>query len=475
MEKINDITGSIDSNTKKWQNEEALKRYRMISPLLDESLDAAKKLQLRERIADDNNVSVRTIYRYEQAWLQNQFEGLKPVNRGKRQSAKLPANFEELLQEAILLKREVPLRSVHQIIRILELEGRTGFGVLKRSTLQRHLYDAGFGKKQIKRYAASRDTSSRRFCKPHRMMLAEADIKYGPYLPIGKNGTLKRTYMSVIIDDHSRYVLDAHFYDNQTADIIEDSFRRAILSYGKFQSCYVDNGRQYISRHLGRTLAELGIQRIRAKPRTPWAKGCVESFNRTVSRFNDEARAHKIKTLEELNHFWEIWLNEYYHNEPHEGLREYYISQGMKIPEGGVTPYQEWMRDSKPLVFIDVNVVAKAFMHYEKRRVDSGACIKVNGMTYEVTAALIGANVTVAYDPAAPETVTVIYPGIKPITAKPLQINEFCNPKPSIPASILPTEPEYSRLLKALENQAAKTRQIRADALSFCDYLKENK
>lgn len=207
--------------------------------------------------------------------------------------------------------------------------------------------------------------------------------------------------------------------DDPTEDIIEDSFRRAILSYGKFQSCYVDNGRQYISKHLGRTLAELGIQRIRAKSRTLWAKGCVESLNRTVSRFNEEAKAHKIKTLEELNHFWEIWLNEYYHNESHEGLKEYYISQGMKVTEGGVTPYQEWMRDSKPLVFIDVNVVAKAFMHYEKRRVDSGACIRVNGMTYEVTAALIGANVTVAYDPTAPETVTVIYPGIKPIIAKP--------------------------------------------------------
>ena len=36
---------------KKWQDEEALKRYQMIEPLLDEDLDEAKRCQLREEIA----------------------------------------------------------------------------------------------------------------------------------------------------------------------------------------------------------------------------------------------------------------------------------------------------------------------------------------------------------------------------------------------------------------------------------------
>lgn len=38
--------------TKKWQDEEALKRYQMIAPLLDESLDEGKRRQLREEIAE---------------------------------------------------------------------------------------------------------------------------------------------------------------------------------------------------------------------------------------------------------------------------------------------------------------------------------------------------------------------------------------------------------------------------------------
>ena len=50
------------------------------------------------------------------------FPGLKPQDREPKRSPKLPENFDELLEQAIQLKREVPKRSVRQIIYILELE-----------------------------------------------------------------------------------------------------------------------------------------------------------------------------------------------------------------------------------------------------------------------------------------------------------------------------------------------------------------
>ena len=40
-----------------------------------------------------------------------------------RPSPSLPENFDELVSEAIQLKREVPSRSISQIILILEMEG----------------------------------------------------------------------------------------------------------------------------------------------------------------------------------------------------------------------------------------------------------------------------------------------------------------------------------------------------------------
>ena len=54
-------------------------------------------------------------------------------------------------------------------------------------------------------YRDARGSSSKRFCKPHRMMLVQGDIKYGPKLPIGKNGARVQTYLSSAIDDIPAY------------------------------------------------------------------------------------------------------------------------------------------------------------------------------------------------------------------------------------------------------------------------------
>ena len=45
------------------------------------------------------------------------------MNRKMRRSARLPDNWDEIIGEAIILKREVPKRSARQIIKILEIEG----------------------------------------------------------------------------------------------------------------------------------------------------------------------------------------------------------------------------------------------------------------------------------------------------------------------------------------------------------------
>ena len=176
-------------SSKKWQEDEALHRFQLISPILDDSLDPAKRLQIRKEIAEKNDITTRSLYRYEAAYRAGGFRALKPLNREQRRSFALPENFDELVGEAIQLKREVPTRSVAQIILILEMEGLVAPGILKRSTLQRYLYDAGFGKKQMKKYTEARNSSSRRFCKAHRMQLAQADIKYIMKLPI-ENGCL---------------------------------------------------------------------------------------------------------------------------------------------------------------------------------------------------------------------------------------------------------------------------------------------
>ncbi len=464
----------MDNEIRQWQEEEALERYQLIAPLLQEDLDDAAKVHLRKKIAADNDISLRTVYRYEKAYREGQFSGLKPATREKRRSQALPKNFDDLVDEAIQLRKEVPERSVSQIITILELEGQVKPGVLKRSTLERYLCKAGFGSEQMKVYRDARESSSKRFCKPHRMMLLQGDIKFGPQLPIGKNGAKVKTYLSSAIDDHSRFVLQSRFYAVSDESIVEDTFHQAILKYGKFDECYFDNGSQYIAKQLKLSLSKLGIRIRHTRIKSGQSKGKIEKFHQVVDSFNREAKLKNIRTLEDLNHYWDIYLEEYYHNKPHDGIREYYESLGVTLPEEGISPRTEFNRDTRPLTYIDVSVVAEAFLHHETRKVDKGACISFRGKKYETKPELIARTVEISYDPMAPETITVSYPGIAQFTAKPLKIGSYCDTDPTLPVEMQGQTPSTSKFLDALERKHDESSRQKADALTFADYRKED-
>ncbi len=122
-----------------WQEKEALARYTLIAPLLDEALDPAKRGALRRETALNAGISERTLYRYEAAYHDKGFAGLKPVTCERSLSKKLPDNYQKIVEQAIQLKKEVPKRSVEQIIFILEQEGWATPGSLKRSTVERQI------------------------------------------------------------------------------------------------------------------------------------------------------------------------------------------------------------------------------------------------------------------------------------------------------------------------------------------------
>lgn len=457
--------------TKKWQDEEALKRYQMIAPLLDESLDEGKRRQLREEIAERYDVSKRSIYRYEEKYREGAFEGLRPMNREKRRSQALPDNYEEIVGEAIQLKREVPRRSVRQIIKILESEGYAPPGVIKASTLQRYLYNAGLGVKQMKRYTEKRETTSRRFCRAHRNELWQGDIKYGPDIRLS-DGRLIKTYLSSLIDDHSRYIVQSEFYDNQRQEVVEDTFHKAILKHGKCDSCYLDNGTQYTSNQLHTALAKLGIRVLHAKIRACESKGKIEKFHQKVDQFIAEIKVAHVHSLEELNRRWKIFLEQDYQKEAHDGIREYYKSHGVTIPSGGISPLQEWNRDTRGVVFLDTTVVSEAFLHHETRRLDNAGCFSFGDVRYEASAALANAEVEIVYDPMNTEVIKVLYQDMEPIMAHRVKIGAFCDKKSPLPVAMTDKLPETSRFLDALEKKYREDHQLMANALSFGEYGK---
>ena len=456
---------------RKWRNEEALKRYSLISPLLDPDIDDAKRCMLREQIAEREGISKRTIYRYEAGYRTDGFDGLVPMNREKRRSQKLPENWEEIVGEAIQLKREVPKRSVRQIITILETEGWAQAGVVKPSTLQRYLYKAGLGVKQMKRYTEAREASSRRFCRPHRLELLQGDIKYGPTIRT-KEGKLIKTYLSSLIDDHSRLIVQAEFYDNQRADIVEDTFHKAVLKIGVWDCAYVDNGKQFISRQLHKSCAKLGIRILRAKPYACQAKGKIEVYHKSVDRFIAEIQVAHVHSVSELNEKWKIFLEQDYQKKAHSGIKEYYESMGVEVPPEGISPEMEWNRDERRQKFLDVNTVSEAFTHHESRVIDKAGCFDFKGRRYEASAALAGMQVEIAYDPLNTEIIAVRHGKMDEIKAHPVRIGAFASKTPERPAGMTDMLPETSRFLDALEKKYKEDHRIMAGALSFADYGK---
>ena len=168
----------------------AEERMKLIAPLLSPNLDRATMTQLRIKIGDTYQISTRTIERYCKRYLEGGFEALKPQGKSSRTDYKIP---QELLEEAIHLRRELPSRSVPTIIQILELEGKASPGFLKRTTLQDALARSGYSTAMMKVY---HDTgfASQRFQRAHRHDLWQGDIKYGPVLNIG--GKPVQTYFS---------------------------------------------------------------------------------------------------------------------------------------------------------------------------------------------------------------------------------------------------------------------------------------
>ena len=358
------------------------------------------------------------------------------------------------MEQAILLRREVPGRSVSQIINILEWEGLAEPGQIKRSTLQERLAERGYSSRHMRMYADS-GVASRRFQKKYRNQLWHSDIKYGPYLPIGKEGAKKQVYLVTFVDDATRFVLHGQFYPVLDQVIVEDSFHQAILKYGVPEKVYFDNGGQYRTKWMQRACGKMGIRLIYAKPYSPEATGKVERFNRVVDSFLSEAALEKPQTLERLNELFQVWLTECYQNKVHSGLA------------GNMSPETAYRSDKKALKFLDTETIANAFLHAEARKVDKAGCISFAGKKYEVGLTFIGCKITVVYNPADIEELTIEYEGHASFKAREIVIGERSGNRPKLPEYLQPQPADASRLLTAAAKQNQQRKAEQAPAVSY--------
>lgn len=430
----------------------ASKRVQLLSPLLADGLDPAKAMEIRKEICAQSGLSERTIRRYLASYRADGFGGLKP--KGKMRNAQTETISEEIVNEAIVLRREVPSRSVAQIIQILEWEGLAAPGQIRRSTLQDKLSERGFSSRHMKMYAGG-GLAARRFQKSSRNKMWHSDIKYGPYLPVGPEGSPKQVYLVTFFDDATRFVLHGQFYPSLDKTIVENCFRQAVQKYGIPESVYFDNGKQYKTKWMKRACSKLGVRLIYARPYSPEGTGKIERFNRTVDSFLNEFTLEKNKDLNKLNDLFGVWLEECYQNKPHSALNK------------NMSPENAYRIDSKPIRYIDPAIVTDAFLHCEERKVDKAGCVSFEGKKYEVGISFIGCKVDVIYDPSDTEEITIEYAGHAPIRARQLVIGEKTGKRPELPQHLMPVSVSESRLLKEASQKNKQRNSIQAPAISF--------
>lgn len=421
-------------NQEERRNQVALNRAEILAPVLKFEGDRATHAQKLRQISQQHDVSVRTLRRWLANYRADGFEGLKPA---VRDLSAVRVLSDEIVDYAVLLRREVPERSVNDIIRCLELEGRVEPGEVKRSTLQDALSRRGYSASQLAKFRHKGVGAARRFQRTGRNELWQADIKYLLKLPARPGIPSQQVYLSAFIDDATRLPTAVRVYARQDWFSVLDSLYKAIEAYGVPDKIFTDNGKVYQSKELQETCTKLGIELTKARPYSPQAKGKVEAFNRTIDKFVSEERLEHPASVEQVQHDLDCWLEEYYHTNEHSALK-------------GQTPRQAFKTNHRPIRYVSQQELDNAFQWSTTRLVDKVGCISFKGDTWEAGPEYIGLKVWVLYACSAPEELVIEYHHMEPKVIYKQQIGEHTTERRAKAEPLV--QAEGSRILEAARN-----------------------
>jgi len=330
--------------------------------------------------------SLSTLKRKLEKYREGGFGALGRKVRNDRGKARTVSD--EIVAKIVDLKKEQPLRSPRVINRFLsEQYGLT----LPRSTIYWHLKRAGATRKKL---GIVKTKVRGRWTRDHTHSLWEGDFGDGPY--VMENGDVVPTYLSVFIDCHSRYAVEARYYFRHNSDVLIDSLVRALAKHGAPLALYVDNAKVYHSHGLKMACHMMHTRLIHRPERDPAPGGLVERFIQTAqNQFEAEVRAGDILTLEELNRVFSAWLSAGYHRDVHSEL--------------GVSPEKQLRKGLRVTRHVDMKEILSAFMQRLRRTVHrTFSDVRLDKRFYKVAPELRGDRVEVAFDPfSAIDTVEI--------------------------------------------------------------------
>lgn len=304
--------------------------------------------------------------------------------------------------------RTIDSEAASRIISLKEQFPRINGVLIHSKLIEENLIPATVSVRAVQRFLRENDLKSTTASNPnmkHRLAFEfpkfgemwQADTAYLPY--ITENGVSRRTYLIVIIDDHSRMIVGAEIFYNDNAANFQKVLKDAVKTYGIPDKLYLDNGSPYSNAQLTLILDSLGIVESHTAVRDGASKGKVERNFRTIrSRWLSGLDANSIHSLEHFNTLLSSYVtmhNTSVHGATKESPTDRYLrtKDHVRIPKSS-----EWLDE--------------CFLNRINRRVRKDSTLTIDGTSFDVPPQFVGMQVEVRYIPGRSDSAFILYGNI---------------------------------------------------------------
>lgn len=412
---------SKNTETMKHNAEVAQFRFALIAPVIqglypDASATAYYKRVTASPLTLPDGSTVTYSYKTLEKWKsQYSIGGLDALMPGTRSDKGIPrALNEDAIAEIYRIKEEHPRMNATQIYTHLVRES---------------FIPATVSVDSVQRFIRHNDLKSARdpnlrdrkaFEEDEFGKIWQADTCYLPH--ITEDGTSRRVYCIMIIDDHSRLLVGGELFYNDNACNFQKVLKDAIATYGIPDKLYVDNGCSYSNAQLSMICVSLGILLLHTRIRDGASKGKVERHFRTLKeRWLYTLDINKITSLSQFNGMLKDYMRDY-NTTFHRGidtipLERYQASKDHpRKPES-----RQWLDD--------------CFYNRITRKVRKDSTISIDKVCYDVPMQFISAKVDVRYLPDDMTSAYILFDGEK-FPIRQTSRNDNCHTRRNNPPAI---------------------------------------
>ena len=412
---------SKDTETMKHNAEVAQFRFALIAPVIqglypDASATAYYKRVTASPLTLPDGSTVTYSYKTLEKWKsQYSIGGLDALMPGTRSDKGIPrALNEDAIAEIYRIKEEHPRMNATQIYTHLVRESFIP-ATVSVDSVQRFIRHNDL---KSARDPNLRDRKS--FEEDEFGKIWQADTCYLPH--ITEDGTSRRVYCIMIIDDHSRLLAGGELFYNDNACNFQKVLKDAIATYGIPDKLYVDNGCSYSNAQLSMICVSLGILLLHTRVRDGASKGKVERHFRTLKeRWLYTLDINKITSLSQFNGMLKDYMRDY-NTTFHRGidtipLERYQASKDHpRKPES-----RQWLDD--------------CFYNRITRKVRKDSTISIDKVCYDVPMQFISAKVDVRYLPDDMTSAYILFDGEK-FPIRQTSRNDNCHTRRNNPPAI---------------------------------------